>query len=180
MDVLILRDLRPLLLPGLPFAERWGTYEGPGDYNTAVLALTANSSLSSYFLRTGARLELNFHPRILGDIAHKDGRHKELLMLESAVFDPVWTEFDGARAGKCTVPCFRKFEDLFKANIIDEWESFELRNSLDNQRSLQAFHGSTKSPPQGRTLDKFFRGAFAYHIHNLVRSTLLVLDSILT
>jgi hypothetical protein len=97
MDVLLLRDMRPLLLPRQPFAERWGAHEGDGDFNTAVLFLMANSSLSSYLLRIGARLGHIFHPLIIGDIARKDGRHKDILMFETAIFDPAWTESDGER-----------------------------------------------------------------------------------
>jgi hypothetical protein len=142
MDVLLLRDLRPLLMPQQAFAERWGAHGGLGDYNTAVLYLESNSSLSSYFLRIGARLGHSFHPRILGDIARKDGRHTELLMLETAVFDPVWTEFDGARRGPCTTPCFRKFQDFF---------------DMPKDNSSSSYEAS-----------EFFAGAYAYHIHNLV------------
>lgn len=148
MDVLLLRDLRPLLVPQQPFAERWGTHEGDGDYNTAVLYLDANSSLSSYFLRIGARLGHSFHPLILGDIARKDGRHKDLLMLEAGFFDPVWTEFDGKRKGDCASPCLKTFHDFFK-NIVEEESDANI---------------STIRDPEN-----FFRGSFAYHIHNLVR-----------
>ena len=37
-----------------------------------------------------------------------DGRDQELVMLETAAFDPLWTEFGGAREGRCAVPCFRR------------------------------------------------------------------------
>jgi hypothetical protein len=51
MDVLMLRDMRPLLLPKEhAFAERWGAHAHPGEYNTAIMSLSANSSLSSYLL----------------------------------------------------------------------------------------------------------------------------------
>jgi hypothetical protein len=147
MDVLLQRDMRPLLLPRQSFAERWGAREGDGDFNTAVLYLMANSSLSSYFLRIGARLGHSFHPLILGDIARKDGRHKDILMFETALFDPVWTEFDGARKGRCTVPCFKNFEDFFLSNVGGEQDA---------------------SQPSVPVVARFFDGAFAYHIHNLV------------
>jgi hypothetical protein len=129
MDVLMLRDMRPLLLPRAhAFAERWAAHPEPGDYNTAVMSLTANSSLSSYFLRGGVRMGLNFHPRVLGRMAWKDGRDREFLMLETAAFDPIWTEFNWDREGRCTVPCLRDYGAAFKGtegSIRDEWESWD-------------------------------------------------------
>ena len=129
IDALLLRDMRPLLLPSNhSFAERWGAHPHPGDYNTAVLSLSANSSLSSYLIRAGVRMGLNFHPRVIGRMAWKDGRDNELAMLETAAFDPVWTEFNWDREGRCTVPCLRDYTQAFKgkeAAISNEWESFE-------------------------------------------------------
>jgi len=129
MDILLLRDMRPLLLPKVHnFAERWAAHPHPGDYNTAVLSLSANSSLSSYLLRGGVRMGLNFHPRVLGRMAWKDGRDRELLMLETAAFDPIWTEFNWDREGRCTVPCLRDYGTIFKGkedSIRDEWESYD-------------------------------------------------------
>lgn len=129
MDVLMLRDMRPLLLPRVhDFAERWAAHSHPGDYNTAIMSLSANSSLSSYLLRGGIRMGLNFHPRVIGRMAWKDGRDKEFLMLETAAFDPIWTEFNSGREGRCTVPCLRDYGAVFKGKpgaLKDEWESYE-------------------------------------------------------
>jgi hypothetical protein len=129
MDVLMLRDFRPLLLPKEhSFAERWAAHPHPGDYNTAIMSLTANSSLSSYLLRGGVRMATNFHPRVIGRMAWKDGRDREFLMLETAAFDPIWTEFNWDREGRCTVPCFRDYGAIFKgkpAALKDEWESYD-------------------------------------------------------
>ncbi|KAI9858711.1 MAG: hypothetical protein M1813_007343 [Trichoglossum hirsutum] len=132
-DILMLRDMRPLLLPDPKtgqhsFAERWAAHAHEGDYNTAVMSLTANSSLSSYLLRGGVRMGLNFHPRVIGRMAWKDGRNQEFLMLETAAFDPIWTEFNWDREGRCTVPCIRDYGVAFKGrvdSIRDEWESYE-------------------------------------------------------
>lgn len=125
----MLRDMRPLLLPkDHAFAERWAAHSHPGDYNTAIMSLTANSSLSSYLLRGGVRMGTNFHPRVIGRMAWKDGRDQEFLMLETAAFDPIWTEFNWDREGRCTVPCLRDYGAVFKgkANAIkDEWESYD-------------------------------------------------------
>ncbi|KAF2092536.1 hypothetical protein NA57DRAFT_62404 [Rhizodiscina lignyota] len=129
MDVLMLRDMRPMLLPqNHSFAERWAAHPHPGDYNTAIMSLTANSSLSSYLLRGGVRMGLNFHPRVIGRMAWKDGRDREFLMLETAAFDPIWTEFNWDREGRCTVPCLRDYGAAFKGKagaIRDEWESYD-------------------------------------------------------
>ncbi|CAO2647682.1 Nn.00g086040.m01.CDS01 [Neocucurbitaria sp. VM-36] len=128
MDVLMLRDMRPLLLPKEhAFAERWAAHPHPGDYNTAIMSLSANSSLSSYLLYGGIRMGVNFHPRVLGRMAWKDGRDQEFLMFETAAFDPIWTEFNWDREGRCTVPCLRDYSAVFKGKtgaIKDEWESY--------------------------------------------------------
>lgn len=241
MDVLMLRDMRPLLLPKEhSFAERWAAHPHPGDYNTAIMSLTANSSISSYLLRGGVRMGLNFHPRVLGRMAWKDGRDQEFLMLETAAFDPIWTEFNWDREGRCTVPCLRDYGAAFKGRkgaIKDEWESYDgpqlelvdlaqvqvkelrIRNaeggtaeiytaapvpSRRRRRSrdenapvsaavptpaaetLDSFSATMdeeaelrkagvvadylleedKFPPNNRTLENFFRGAWTYHIHN--------------
>jgi hypothetical protein len=244
MDVLMLRDMRPLLLPKEhAFAERWAAHPHPGDYNTAIMSLTANSSLSSYLLYGGIRMGLNFHPRILGRMAWKDGRDQEFLMLETGAFDPIWTEFNWDREGRCTVPCLRDYGAAFKGKagaLKDEWESYdgpqletvdlsgeaqrkelrirtEARNagadamspvsSAHSRRgheenenvpassaapSPKADHAADsfqatldeevelrkagvvsdyvlaedKFPPNNRTLENFFRGAWTYHIHN--------------
>jgi hypothetical protein len=234
MDVLMLRDMRPLLLPrNHSFAERWAAHQHPGDYNTAILSLTANSSLSSYLLRGGVRMGLNFHPRVIGRMAWKDGRDKELLMLETAAFDPIWTEFNWDREGRCTVPCIKDYAAVFKgkaAALKDEWQSYDapqlplvdlgsppatsptvsppesdqerpsMRSRIINKRNeVQHDHPAEpeptdsfattsaeeaelrgagviaeyqldqdKYPPNNRTLENFFRGAWTYHIHNQV------------
>ena len=130
MDVVMLRDLRPLLIGDKhSFAERWGGHPSPGDYNTAIMSLTANSSLSSYLLRGGVRMGLNFHPRIIGVMAVKDHRNQEFHMLETAAFDPIWTEFNWDRLGRCTVPCVHDYGQVFKSKnafpLHDEWESYD-------------------------------------------------------
>lgn len=179
MDVLLLRDLRPLLTPNQPFAERWGCHDGQGDYNTAVLFLgDAGSSLATYFLRIGTRLGHNFHPRTMGDLARRDGRHRELHMLETAAFDPVWCEFSGKRKGIMTAPDFVEFEEFFKARAKDQerWSgSFPLAglNGHRSEKSETAFSTAATMTPGQRVAFGFFRGAFGYHIHNLVRLVVL-------
>lgn len=128
MDALMLRDMRPLLLPKEhAFAERWAAHLNPGEYNTAIMSLSANSSLSSYLLYGGIRMGLNFHPRVLGRMAWKDGRNQEFFMLETGAFDPIWTEFNWDRLGRCTVPCLRDYGAVFMGTagaLRDEWESY--------------------------------------------------------
>ena len=72
---------------------------------------------------------LNFHPRIIGVMAVKDHRNREFHMLETAAFDPIWTEFNWDRLGRCTVPCIHDYGQVFKSRnafpLHDEWESFD-------------------------------------------------------
>ncbi|KAF2717978.1 hypothetical protein K431DRAFT_275639 [Polychaeton citri CBS 116435] len=223
MDIMLLRDMRPMLVSQKhDFAERWAAYSSPGDFNTAVLSLSANSSLSSYLLRGGVRMGLNFHPRVIGRMALKDGRDQELLMLETAAFDPIWTEFNLNREGKCTVPCLKDYSAAFKGKVgilKEEWESYsglQLEHTNTTQESKTKAHhsqgmfqaltniGSTTSvtiteagdplgswsstdeeervlrnegvvlqyrpeedkyPPNNRTMENFFRGAWTYHVN---------------
>lgn len=137
MDVLMIRDMRPLLLPDPvtgqhSFAERWAAHPLPSDYNTAIMSLTANSSLSSYLVRGGVRMGLNFHPRVIGRMAWKDDRNGELLMLESAAVDSIWAEFDGLRVGTCTVPCLKDYREAFKAVVKGEWAAYQ---GVDDRQS---------------------------------------------
>lgn len=130
MDIIMLRDMRPLLIGDEhSFAERWGGHASPGDYNTAVMSLTANSSLSSYLLRGGVRMGLNFHPRVIGVMAVKDHRNPEFHMLETAAFDPIWSIFNLDSLGKCTVPCAHDYGQVFKGRKAfpqnDEWGSYD-------------------------------------------------------
>ncbi|KAK0647292.1 hypothetical protein DIS24_g7867 [Lasiodiplodia hormozganensis] len=234
MDVLMLRDMRPMLIPqNHSFAERWAAHPHPGDYNTAIMSLTANSSLSSYLLRGGVRMGVNFHPRVIGRMAWKDGRDQEFLMLETAAFDPIWTEFNWDREGRCTVPCFTDYSQAFKGKagaIKEEWQSYDgaqlahvdlsqqkprtrieaqsvvegrtssgegsrletevptssaaqQKPDSDSHESFSATSAEEKQlrekgvvaeyvleedkfPPNNRTLENFFKGAWTYHIHN--------------
>ncbi|CZS94836.1 uncharacterized protein RAG0_04678 [Rhynchosporium agropyri] len=130
MDVVMLRDMRPLLIGDQhSFAERWGGHPLPGEYNTAIMSLSANSTLSSYLLRGGVRMGLNFHPRIIGVMAVKDLRNHEFHMLETAAVDPIWTDFDKQLLGKCTVPCLHDYGQAFKGKsgfpLKDEWKTFD-------------------------------------------------------
>lgn len=169
MDVLLLRDMRPLLLPHpttsltRPFAEQWVEGCPASDYNTAVLSLPANSSLSTYLLRGGVRMGMNFHPRVIGRMLWRDGRNEELAMLHNAVFDPLVTDQRRKNTKVCTVPCHKNWESAFMRNVDDpeqEWRSFEGEPG-------NVVEGSW--PPTNRSLGNFFRGAWAYHIHNQVR-----------
>jgi len=214
MDVILLRDMRPLLIGDEHnFAERWGGHSSPGDYNTAVMSLTANSSLSSYLLRGGVRMGLNFHPRVIGVMAVKDHRNPEFHMLETAAFDPIWSEFNWDRLGRCTIPCIHDYSQVFKGKnafpLKDEWESYdgpELKpasskprghfwdirtiGDVDERAVVAKAQQATYDrdalskaeyrieedhyPPTNRTLENFFRGAWSYHVHNQVRSTVFL------
>ncbi|KAI5778128.1 hypothetical protein EDC01DRAFT_758649 [Geopyxis carbonaria] len=210
MDVLLLRDMRSLILPpDHNFAERWAVHSHPGDFNTAVLSLNPNSSLSSYLVRGGVRMGLNFHPRIIGRMAWKDGRVEELAMFETGLFDPIWGEFNWGREGRCSIPCFKDYGVAFLGTrdaVKDEWQTYdspqlelkatskgsELRKRTATnpepeitpevkvvapakkiEKGPDGTYGGReyniaddKYPPNNRTMENFFRGAWSYHIHN--------------
>jgi hypothetical protein len=180
MDIILLRDMRPLVLPGHGFAERWGSYAEAGMYNNALLSLPVNSTLSSYLLQGGTRMGLVYHFQALGRMLRLEGRddvsvglegQREgkaqtkgmgLIKWETAFFDPMWAENDGLRLGKCTVPCIPAFEMVFQAAPLPrEWEVFEGVH-------LSGSHSGSMGGVSNRTMENFYRGAWAYHIHNQV------------
>ena len=161
MDVMLRRDLRPLLLQPHSFAEQWVERCVTSDYNTAVLSVPAHSSLSTYLVRGGVRMGMNFHPKVIGRMLLGDGRVEELAMLQNAVFDPLVTDLRRKGTEHCTVPCHKNFEQVFRAEIDEpelEWS---------------AYHGEDTE----RTMEKFFKGSFAYHIHNQVSLVLLCIHT---
>lgn len=180
MDVLLMRDMRPMLLPDpatgpRPFAEQWVERCRPADYNTAVISLPANSSLSSYLLRGGLRMGLNFHPLAIGRMMWRDGRNGELAMLHNAVFDPLVTNLRRKGTNKCTVPCHKNFKSAFMSHVEEapkEWSSYEGEPlHRTNTTTVVNRDGSQQDwdrPPTNRTMENFFHGAWAYHIHNQV------------
>ena len=152
MDVMLLRDMRPLLLQPHAFAEQWVERSPPSDYNTAVLSLRANSSLSTYLVRGGVRMGMNFHPKAIGRMLWRDGRSEELAKLHNTVFDPSVTNLRRKGTVHCTVPCHKNFQQVFKAEVEEQ------------EKEWIAYSGEEPE----REMDKFFRGSFAYHIHNQV------------
>lgn len=160
MDTMFLRDMRPLLItPDLSFAERWGAHAGAGEYNTAYLRLSPNSSLSSRIIQGAAKMGINFHPRILGRMLAKTGHNKDLLMFETALFDPLWSEFDKDRLGLCCTPCLTNFGQFFEPDPIDsEWSTLPRTDS-----SSSSANNDTGS---NRTLSNFYKGAYTHHVHN--------------
>lgn len=167
MDVLLLRDMRPLLLPSpttgqVAFAEQWVERCPESDYNTAVISLPANSSLSTYLLRGGVRMGMNFHPKVIGRMMWGDGRSDELKMLHNAVFDPLVTNLRRKGTDSCTVPCHKNFQSAFMRNVDeaeDEWKAYTGEPGMVVEGTW---------PATNRSLEHFFRGAWAYHIHNQV------------
>ena len=132
MDILFLRDMRPLLLPEPStghhsFAEHWVERSHPADYNTAVMSLTAKSSLSTYLLHGGVRMGMNYHPKVIGRMAWKDERNQELLMLDTAAFDPSTPYMNHNLRHRCTTPCHRYYSDVFNGrtnDLPDEWRAY--------------------------------------------------------
>ena len=160
MDVMLLRDLRPLLLQPQSFAEQWVERCPTADYNTAVMSVPANSSLSTYLVRGGVRMGMNFHPKVIGRMLLGDDRIDELAMLQNAVFDPLVTDLRRKGTDHCTIPCHKNFEQAFKAEVDEPEKEWSAYSGNDTER----------------TMDKFFRGSFAYHIHNQVNSLLVIID----
>lgn len=158
MDTLFLRDLRPLLIaPGASFAERWGGHEGDWQYNTAYLRLEPRSNLSATIVQASIRMGMNFHPSVVGKMLQATGRTAELLMFETGLFDPLWTEFDHDRTGDCCVPCLPTYKHFFDAQQNShEWSTFQ----------GERVHFDGLEVPTNRTLASFYRGAYTYHIHN--------------
>ncbi|TAQ85476.1 hypothetical protein B7494_g6218 [Chlorociboria aeruginascens] len=159
MDVVMLRDMRPLLIgDDHSFAERWAGHPSPGDYNTAIMSLTANSSLSTYLLRGGVRMGLNFHPRVIGVMAVKDHRNLEFKMLETAAFDPIWTEFNWARQGRCTIPCIKDYGQVFKGRKAfphhDEWESWDGPQLKESRGDWKFWEKKTGEKREERSVDE--------------------------
>ena len=179
MDVLLLRDMRPLLIPDpisgpRAFAEQWVERCSPADYNTAVISLPANSSLSSYLLRGGLRMGWNFHPRVLGRMMWRDGRNGQLEMLHNAFFDPLVTNLRRKGTNTCTVPCHKNFKSVFMSRVEQapqEWSNYQGKSSPEaktNGRGRNNGFEDAWTPLTNRSMKNFFRGAWAYHIHNQV------------
>lgn len=164
MDTMFLRDLRPLLITAnLSFAERWGAHPGLGEYNTAYLRLQPNSSLSSLILQGASKMGVNFHPRVVGRMLAKTGFHTDLVMFETALFDPLWSEFDNDRIGRCCTPCLTDFGQFYQTRAIsNEWITLPPAD-----RSIpKPEQGNVESRTLNRTLSNFYRGAYTHHIHN--------------
>ena len=96
---------------------------------------------------------LNFHPRVIGVMAVKDHRNQEFHMLETAAFDPIWTEFNWDRLGRCTVPCIHDYSQVFKAKnafpLRDEWESYDgeqLELASEKKSSLRFWEMKRDTP----------------------------------
>lgn len=174
MDVLLRRDMRPMIVPDpatgeRAFAEQWVERCEPGDFNTAVISLPANSSLSTYLLNGGLRMGLNFHPRVLGRMLFQDGRGDELAMQQNAVFDPLVTNRRREGTSKCTVPCHKNFESVFLRQVEEaqnEWSNFHGNRS--DVPSAARSDIEAWAHPTNRSMENFFRGSWAYHIHNQV------------
>ncbi|BFZ54013.1 hypothetical protein PYCC9005_001044 [Savitreella phatthalungensis] len=163
MDTIFLRDMRPLMLDDrVAFAERWGGHSGDWEYNTAYLRLQKHSNLSSTIMQAGVRMGMNFHPSVIGKMLTKIGRREDLLMFESALFDPLWTENDNMRWGDCCVPCLPVHKSWFAGEVKGEWSSFTGPAVV----VLQPEDGSY-TVPNNKTLSNFYRGAFTHHIHNM-------------
>ena len=108
---------------------------------------------------------MNFHPRVIGHMALQDRRSGELAMLHNAVFDPLVTDLRRPGEGACTVPCHKNWHSAFM-RVVDapemEWKAYA---------GVPVHDVEEMWPPTNRTLSTFFRGAWAYHVHNQVSHT---------
>ncbi|ORY79869.1 hypothetical protein BCR37DRAFT_381302 [Protomyces lactucae-debilis] len=174
MDTMFLKDFRPLLATSdLAFAERWGVHNDVSEYNTAYLRLQANSSLSAHIIQGAVKMGMNFHPRAIGRMLVRSGRVEELVMFETGLFDPLWSEFDRGRVGRCCAPCLTSFTEFFQpGRIRNEWNTLDQEYNKMAAADRHAMLGSASSalipaePSYNRTLSNFYRGAYTHHIHN--------------
>ena len=215
IDILLLRDLRPLVLPHpvhgrLSFGEQWVERSHITDYNSAVLSTSANSSFSTFLLHGGVRMGMNFCPKVLGRMTWKENRTAEFPMLDTAAFDPSTTTINRVQGRKCSVPCHENYSDIFVGRpglVYGEWRDYQdeplqeintselMTHSINNSgggvptettQRLQYDPSHDPYPPNNRTLQNFFRGAWGYHIHNqvipfissvILQNPILILDS---
>ena len=117
-----------------------------------------------------------YHFLALGRMLVQEGRDdkniedfRSLLKLENAFFDPIWVENDGHRAGSCSVPCLTRFEQLFEGPVVQgEWDSFDGKPLEGSARVSDGIAGiGVEAVVVNRTLENFYRGAYAVHVHNL-------------
>ena len=95
-------------------------------------------------------------------------------MLHNAVFDPLVTNLRRKGSEVCTVPCHKNFKSAFMRVVEEpeyEWSNYHGPRVDDRMGTW---------PPTNRTLSNFFRGAWAYHIHNQVHSFHSILPLLLT
>jgi hypothetical protein len=94
-------------------------------------------------------------------------------MFETGLFDPLWSEFDRGRVGRCCAPCLTSFKDFFTpGQIRKEWETLDRAEGTVIDLEQEALRESPTSalaqavPSYNRTLSNFYRGAYTHHIHN--------------
>ena len=83
-------------------------------------------------------------------------------MLHNAVFDPLVTNLRRAGQNACTVPCYKNWRSVFMRVLEEpemEWKAYKGATVPDVEGMW---------PPTNRSLSTFFRGAWAYHVHNPV------------
>lgn len=112
-DIVLLRDLRPLL--GMPFVEWWGEH---AYFNTCVFHLPRGSAAAAKLVRRaiGSKATLKasaFHPRVVTDHAKALRLYpKQVLVLSNAFFDPGWCGTQENKKGVLvgrTYPYFKSF-----------------------------------------------------------------------
>jgi hypothetical protein len=170
-DVLFLRDLRPYVYTPLDWAYAWSWQEF---HNTALLHFHPGSSTLETLIKRALSQNNDFHPRqLLRYLQHPKARparaiihaERRLAMFSCVVFDATWNWIDGIR-DKAVLPQFGEFPALFKTGSNRNFEfSHLLATKVINETFLHQI-----SYDELRTIDRFFNGAPAYHMHGIVRT----------
>jgi hypothetical protein len=139
LDMLFLRDLGTLvdaLGTEVEWAYRWSAHMNHG--NNGFMRLHAGGTTSGQLLHRGLSSR---GMRSRDVLRFEDAEEIDLLILPSAVFDPLWAHHD-RRDVAASAP-FDRFEELFRSP-----------------------RGRDRGRPGGGSLRDFFPGAFAFHWHN--------------
>ena len=138
LDLLFLRDLRPLLASpeAAEFCSSWSV--GHPFANSAVLRLRQGGETACELMDRASAMD-SCHPRAL--LQFDDCRDLDLLVLPCGYFDPLWPHHD--RRERLRAAPFDRFDDFFRPFGL----RFRRRRGVGSMRD-------------------FFPGAFAYHWHN--------------
>ncbi|CAG8545569.1 14517_t:CDS:1, partial [Acaulospora morrowiae] len=160
-DTLFLRDLSPLYYLDYDFSYRWSFWL---NYNTAILRLRKNSTLTRKIIKGAMKHSMKFHPYSIKKylISNKKGWNKanldeQLYMMPVVLFDPLWLKSDLHDKSQILRPNLGRWKDVFLGKLVDN--EFP---GVDEQLLAEAGNNTKLL----RKKEEFFRGAFTYHWHN--------------